>query len=308
MRFATVATGAVNGYLAVKLAQSGGDVACLARGAHRDAIRARGLKLREADGETVVRIKAVSEDPAALGPADVVIFAVKGQDLDAVAPMVKPLLGPETFVIPLLNGVEAAGRLEAHLGEGRVLEGYCAISVFIPEPGVIARTGGFAKFRFAERDGTRSERALRAADALTGAGIDAGVPEDIQRELWLKFLMLASMSGVTAAARCTAGQIRASAELTRLTAEAVAEVGRLARAEGVAITEADEARTVEAIKAMPAQMRASQAMDLTAGRSLEVDWLSGAVARLSEAQGLEAPVHRALHAVLSPFKAGGAKG
>lgn len=304
LRFATVATGAVNGYLAVKLAQAGADVACLARGAHLEAIRSRGLRLKEASGEVVGKPRAASADPAELEPVDVVLFAVKGQDLDAVAPLVKPLLGPETVVIPLLNGVEASGRLAATLGEGHVLEGTCAISVFVPEPGVIARTGGFARFRFAERDGTRSDRALRAAEAMAAAGIDAAVAEDIRRELWLKFMMLASMSGITAAARCTAGDIQRSPELTALAAEAVAEVGRLARAEGVAVAEADEAKVVESIRGLPAQMRASLAMDLAAGRSLEVDWLSGAVARLSEARGLSAPVHRTLHAVLTPFRAG----
>ncbi|MEC9432081.1 MAG: 2-dehydropantoate 2-reductase [Pseudomonadota bacterium] len=304
MRFATVATGAVNGYLAVKLAEAGQDVACLARGAHLEAIRGAGLRLIGASGESVGRPRAASDDPAALGPVDVVLFAVKAQDLDAAAPLCLPLMGPETVVIPFLNGVEASSRLETHLGAGRVMEGTCGISVFLGAPGRIDMASTFAWYRFAERDGTRSERALKIAEAMTAAGIDAAVPEDIRVALWKKFMMLATLAGTTAAGRCAAGDIHASPALSALAARAVAEIGALARAEGVAITEADEAATVEQIGKMPAAMRASMAKDLDAGRPIEVDWLSGAVARMSAARGLDAPAHAAMAALLAPWRLG----
>ncbi len=304
MRFATVATGAVNGYLAARLAEAGTEVVCLARGAHLAAIRERGLRLVTGAGETAARPAAASDDPAALGPADVVLFAVKAQDLEAAAPLCEPLMGPATVVIPFLNGVEASARLEAMLGAGRVLEGLCQISVFVREPGVIRQTGDFARFRFAERDGTRSDRALAIAEAMGAAGIEAGVPEDVTRELWLKFMFLATFAGITAAARCDAAEIRARPELAALLADCVGEVGRLARAEGADVTEADEAKALDFVRALPDAMRASQANDLEAGRPLEVDWLSGAVARLSATHGLAAPAHRTLHAVLSPFRDG----
>lgn len=304
MRFATVATGAVNGYLAARLAAAGREVACLARGAHLEAIRERGLTLETGGGTTVARPAAASDDPAALGPADVVLFAVKAQDLETVAPLCRPLMGPETVVIPFLNGVEASARLEAMLGEGRVLEGLCQISVFVTGPGTIRQTGDFARFRFAERDGTRSERALAIAEAMAVEGIAAGVPEDVTRELWIKFMFLASFAGVTAAARCDAAEIRARPELGALLEDCVGEIGRLARAEGVALTESDQTDALGFIRGLPDAMKASQANDLAAGRPLEVDWLSGAVARLSARHGLSAPAHRTLHAVLSPFRDG----
>ena len=304
MRFATVATGGVNGYLAVKLAEAGADVACLARGAHLEAIRAQGLRLVGPAGESVGRPRLVTDDPSAIGPVDVILFAVKAQDLDGAAPLCLPMMGPETVVIPFLNGVEAAERLEGHLGRGRVLEGTCGISIFLGAPGRLDMASGFAWYKFAERDGGRSERALAIAAAMQEAGVEAGVPEDVRVEIWRKFLMLATLSGITAGGRCAAGDIQSSDALKALARDCVAEIGALARARGVAIGEADEAKVLETLAGFPPDMRASMAKDLEAGRPLEVDWLSGAVARLSAAEGLEAPAHRTITALLAPHRLG----
>ncbi len=307
MKFATVATGAVNGYLAVKLAEAGADVACLARGAHLEAIRARGLRLVRDHEEWVGRPRVASDDPAGIGEVDVILFAVKAQDLDAVAPFCKPMMGPETVAVPFLNGVEASARLEAVLGAGRVLEGTCGISAFLGEPGRVDWSSPFAWFRFAERDGTRSERALKIAEAMKAAGIDAEVPDDIRKALWRKFMMLATLAGITAGARCTAGDIRKDGALKALARGSIAEIARLARAQGVAIAEEDERASWDLLAGMPAAGKASMAKDLDAGRALEVEWLSGSVARLSAQAGLEAPIHATMHALLSPWKDGRAR-
>lgn len=304
MKFATVATGAVNGYLAVKLAEAGADVACLARGAHLEAIRRDGLRLVRGEEEWVGRPRAASADPAEIGPVDVILVAVKAQDLEAVAPLCLPMMGPETVAIPFLNGVEASGRLEVVLGEGRVLEGTCGISAFLPEPGRVEWSSSFAWYRFAERDGTRSDRAVRIAEAMQAAGIDAEAPDDIRKALWRKFMMLATLAGITAAGRCTAGDIQRQPALTALARGSVAEIARLARARGVEIDEADEAAAWKLLAGMPEGGKASMAKDLDAGRPLEVEWLSGSVARLSAEAGLEAPIHATMNALLAPWKDG----
>ncbi|MGM0585454.1 MAG: ketopantoate reductase family protein [Pseudomonadota bacterium] len=308
MKFATVATGAVNGYLAVKLASAGADVACLARGAHLEAIRADGLRLAGPEGEEVGRPRVASDDPAEIGPVDVILFAVKAQDLDAVAPLCRPMIGEGTAVIPFLNGVEARERLETLLGAGPVMEGTCGISAFLAGPGKVDWGSSFAWFRFAEADGSRSERAKAIAEAMQAAGIDAQVSDDIRAALWRKFMMLATLAGITATGRCAAGDIQQSAPLARLARESIEEIGRLARAEGVAIAKEDEARTLEQLLGMAPGIRASMARDLEAGRPLEADWLSGAVARLSERHGLEASAHRTMHALLTPWIGGGRAG
>ncbi|MEM6743965.1 MAG: 2-dehydropantoate 2-reductase [Pseudomonadota bacterium] len=305
MKFATVATGGVNGWLAWKLARGGAEVACLARGAHLAAIRERGITVRQGGAEATARPAAASDDPAEIGVVDAVFVAVKAQDLDAIAPRIRPMVGEGTVAIPFLNGVEASSRLAAVLGEAPVLEGTCGISVFLAEPDVIEKVGDFNWFRFGERDGARSARAEAVAEAMRAAGVDAAVPEDIRAALWRKFMTLSTMSGITAAGRCTSGDVRGAEPLAALARAAIAETAALARAEGVAVTAQDEAAVWEGIKAMPAEMRASQANDLAAGKPLEVDWLSGAVARMSAARGLDALVHRTLHALLTPFRDGG---
>jgi 2-dehydropantoate 2-reductase len=300
MKFATVATGGIGGYLAVKLAEAGEDVACLARGAHLAAIRKHGLRL----GDAVVRPRIATDDPGEIGPVDAVIFAVKARDVESAAESCKPLLGPETAVIPFLNGVETVERLLTVLPAGNVANGTAQISTTIAAPGVIGQVGEFANFTFAERDNSATPRMRAIRAAFTKAGVKAPEVADIEEALWRKFCMFASMSGVTAAARTTIGVIREDPQLSRLFRDGVAETAALARARGVKLPQGIEATIWKVVSDMPAEMRASTAIDLEAGRALEVDWISGAVARLSEAAGIDAPAHRALSAVLQPWKNG----
>lgn len=304
MKFATVATGGIGGYLAVKLGQAGEDVACLARGAHLDAIRADGLVLEGSDGREVARPRVVTDDPAEIGLVDAVIFAVKARDVERAAESCLPLIGPETVVIPFLNGVEAVERIATVLPVKNIANGIAQVSTTITAPGVIGQVGEFARFIFAERDTAPSARIDAVRAAFVVAGVEAPVPPDMDVALWTKFVLFASMSGVTAAARCTAGGIRSDPHLSRLYRDGMAETAALARARGVALPDDIVDQLWQFVRNLPAQMRASTAIDLEAGRPLEVDWLSGAVVRLSEAAGLDAPVHRALYAVLRPFRDG----
>ncbi len=303
MKFATVATGGIGGYLAVKLTQAGEDVGCLARGAHLKAIREQGLYL----GDQMARPRIATDRPEDIGPVDAVLFAVKAPAVEAAAEACKPLLGPETAVIPFLNGVETVERLLKVLPAENVCNGTAQISTTIVAPGVIGQVGEFANFTFAECDSSQSPRMQAIRAAFEGAGIKAPVVKDIDEALWRKFCMFAAMSGVTAAARTTVGTIRRDAHLSRVFRAAVAETARLARARGVALPEGIEGTIWKVFEGMPAEMRASTAIDVEAGRPLEVDWISGAVERLSEAAGLDAPVHRTLNAVLQPWKNGRAK-
>ena len=304
MKFATVATGGIGGYLAVNLVNAGEDVATLARGPHLDAIRSKGLTLEAADGSMTVRPRIATDDPAEIGLVDTVIFGVKAKDVERAAESCLPLLGPETVVIPFLNGVETVERLATVLPLKNIANGTAGVSTTITMPGSIKQVGTFATFTFSERDSAQSPRIKAVRSAFERAGLEAPVVEDIDAELWRKFCLFASMSGVTAAARCTLGEIRCDPHLSRLFQDGIAETAALGRARGVALSEDIGAQIWNAIGDLPDNMRASTAIDLEAGRALEVDWVSGAVARLSDAAGLDAPVHRTLNAVLQTWKAG----
>jgi len=304
MKIATMATGGIGGFLAVRLAKAGHEVATIARGAHLEAIRANGLRLEAFDGTMTVSPWKTTDDPGEVGPVDAIIFGVKANNLDAAAEACRPMLGPQTIVVPFLNGVEAAERLAAILPPENVGNGVAYISTTISAPGVIKQTGEFNSFVFAERDSAASPRVRALRDATNAAGSNAPPCEDIDRELWKKFVLFAAVSGVTSAARCTLGDIVGTEALGEVFRAAVAEAAALGFARGVALPETIAADTWKTVQQLPPPMRASTAIDLEKGRPLEIDWLSGAVVRLSEAAGLDAPVSRILYALLLPHRDG----
>lgn len=305
MRIATMATGGIGGYLAVKLANTGHEVATIARGAHLEAIRAHGLRLETGDGSEVAHPWIATDDPKEVGVVDAIIFGVKGDALEAAARACLPMIGPDTVVVPFLNGVEASERLIQILPERNVANGVARISTTISEPGVITQTGAFQSFIFAERDSRPSARIDALRSAINDAGASAPVTHDIDKELWSKFVLFSALSGVTAAGRCTIGDIRSIPQLEALFRRAMSETMQIGRALGVALDADLETQVWNSMMAFPPQGRASTAIDLEHGRPLEIDWVSGAVTRLAEKAGIDAPINAALYAILLPHKQGG---
>lgn len=304
MKIATMATGGIGGYLAVKLSQAGHQIACFARGAHLSAIQTQGLKLNSPLGQEVIRPWKVSEDPAEIGPVDAIIFGVKAAALDQAAQKCRPMLGEHTVVIPFQNGVTATSDLMGILPNHHIASGVALISTTISEPGVITQTGNAARFLFAERDSVRSTRITALQAAFQQAGIAAPETKDITHELWMKFVLFSAMSGITATARCTVGDILASQALGRLFCQVMEETAMIGRAHGVPL-KADCADTLWLrVQDLPSQMRASTAIDLEHGRPLESPWISGSVPKLANQVGLQAPLNAALYALLKPYEHG----
>ena len=304
MKIATVATGGIGGFLAVKLGASGHEVATVARGDHLRAIRDQGLHLDSVTGRETIRPWIATDDPSEIGQVDAIIFGVKGDDLEDAARACLPMLGQETVVVPFLNGVEASDRLAKILPERNVANGMAQVSTTISSPGVISQTGEFNLFVFAERDSRPSARIDALRKAMVEAGVSAPGTDDIERDVWSKFVLFSAVSGVTAAGRCTIGDIVGIPELGALFRQVMSETAAVGRALGVSLDEDTEAKTWDRVKALPAAMRASTAIDLERGRPLEIEWISGAVARLSDKAGLEAPMNRTLYALLLPHKGG----
>jgi len=304
MRFAMFGAGGVGAVFGAQLLRGGQEVAFVARGPHLVAMREQGLKLVADGEETVLAPVEASDDPAALGPADVVFLCVKLWDTAEAARACAPLVGDGTVVISLQNGVDAEPLLARELGAGHVMGGVSQVSAVIDAPGVVRQTGAMSKLLLGELDGSRSARAERILEALTGAGVDAEIPVDINAAIWSKFAMLASFAAVTAATRCRAGAVRADADTRALFQGAMEEVAALAAAEGVALPEGVIDERMAFLDRLPPQMTASMHEDLERGNRLELDWLSGAVVRMAGRHGLAVPVHRTLYAVLKPWKDG----
>jgi 2-dehydropantoate 2-reductase len=307
MRFAVLGSGAVGGYYGASLARAGHDVTLLARGAHLEAIRARGLSIKSPLGDLVVPVAAES-DPALVGPVDVVIFAVKTYDNETALPMLAPMMGPRTVVLSLQNGVESAEQVADVVGPAHALGGTTYIATALVEPGVIVQSGVYRRIVFGECFGDLSRvspRVTALARALAEAGIQVDTAADARVPIWEKFIYLAPLGGMAAAARRPAGAIWGDPLIRETFLCGVLEVDRVARASGVPVAPDPIARVTVYMNAVAPDMRPSMLIDLSAGKRIEVEALQGAVVRRGQTLGVPTPVMTTLYAVLKPHAEGG---
>jgi 2-dehydropantoate 2-reductase len=303
MRIVVVGAGGVGGYFGARLAQAGAEVTLVARGAHLDAIRARGLRVRSAvEGDDTVAVTAVDK-VAGLPAADAVLLCVKSFDTEAAVEHVRPVVGPETPVLSLQNGVDNEERIDAVLGAGHALGGVAYVFATIEAPGVIAHT--FAgRVVLGEMDGRPTPRAERLRDAFGGAGILAALSEDIRRVLWEKYLMIAAQAGMTAITRCPIGVIRETPQTWRMYRLIVEELAALGRASGVALPPDAVTTTLANVEKLAPHLFSSLHHDLVQGKRLELEALHGHAVCLGERLGVPTPTVFAVYAALTPFAEG----
>jgi|MudIll2142460700_1097286.scaffolds.fasta_scaffold123867_2 2-dehydropantoate 2-reductase len=304
MRIAVMGSGGVGGYFGARLAQAGNDVAFIARGAHLAAMRARGLVVKSAQGDVHLARPVVTDDPASLPAADVVLFAVKLWDTESAAARVRPLVAGGGVIVPFQNGVESIERIAAVVGPEPVMGGVAQIAATIAEPGVIAHTGTMARLRFGPVLPAQQPAAERLLAVCTTAGVEAELVADVRLALWMKFVFLVALSGGTALARQPVGVLRADPDLRSMLEAAMRETWQVGRAKGIALPDDFVAAQMRFLDGLPPEMRSSMQNDLAAGNRLEVPWLSGAVARMARECGIAAPVNATIYAALKPYCAG----
>lgn len=306
MKIAIMATGGVGGYFGARLAAAGEEVRFIARGAHLAALRANGLTLKSANGDLHLEPVAATDDPASIGPVDIVLFAGKQYDTETAAKLIRPLIGAETAVITLQNGMDQKERLAAIVGRDHVMGGAAYIlGAEIAAPGIITHVGKVARIAFGECDGRSTARAERFLAACRNAGIDAALSADIAKELWSKFTMLSAFSGVSTMTRKPAGAIMADPDTRKLMTDAMAEAAAVGRAKGIDLGDDYVPRqAVFYATSVAPDAKASMLLDLENGRRLELEWLSGAVARFGDELNVPTPTHHFLYAALK-LHAGG---
>ncbi len=307
MHIAIVGAGGIGGYFGARWIDAGAQVSFVARGAHGAAIRERGLRVTSALGDTSVRAHRVSADPADIGAADIVVFAVKLPDAEEAAAKLKPLLQPGTVVLPFQNGVDVVDMLAREVGASAVAVGVAQISARIGSPGVIEHMGPLARVRFGPLQPNQAD-AMQALHALCQkAKVDADLLADPRRAVWEKFVFLVGLSSLTALTRQPVGVVREHPEMRRLLRQVMAETAALARAEGMALDEAFVDAQMAGADRLPPHVKASMLGDLQAGKPLELPWLAGAVVRRSELHGLQADANRFVAAALAPYVHGAPK-
>lgn len=303
MRIAFIGAGGVGGYFGARLIAAGEDVTFIARGAHLEAMQLAGLRLESPKGNLHLREVRATPDPSTVGPVDVAVLTVKMYDLENAAAMLRPLVGPDTAVITLQNGVEAVDIVSRHVGKEHVVGGVAYVAAVIDAPGVIKHTS-LDSLIFGELDGRRSDRLSALEAACRRAGFGARVSANIEVDLWAKFARLSVFSGMTAVTRSPIGVLRSDPDLYEMLQAACNETIRVGRARGVALPDTliDEIRQM--VQSLPYQAKASMLEDLERGKRLELPWLSGAVVRLGEAAGVATPIHSFIATVLKPHVAG----
>lgn len=299
MKIAFMGSGGVGGLIGARLAQVGCDVSFVARGAHLAAMREHGLRLESPVGNVHLPKPQVTDDPGSLaGPFDIVVIAVKLRDTEAAARAILPLLGPETGVISLQNGVTKDDILRPIVGEKALMGGVAYMGTAISRPGVIQHTGTMQRIVFGEYDGRRSKRAEALRENCLKAGIDAMISDDIRRSIWEKFAFLVGMAAVTATIRLPIGPIRSHPLTRKFYLDAMREAAAVGRALGVRLPDDFAEERMAFVDTLPATMTASLHHDLERGNPLEVEWLSGAVVELGASVGVPTPVHRAVRDIL----------
>jgi 2-dehydropantoate 2-reductase len=302
MRIAIVGVGGVGGYFGGKLAQSGKhDVVFIARGATLEALRARGLRVDSVGGDFAVERVNATDHPT--DPVDAVVFAVKAWQIPEAARAAKALVGAETVVVPLENGMEAPDQLAEILGREHVLGGLCGIFAYIVEPGHIRHAGVEPFVMFGELDGKDSERVRRLRDAFTSAGVKCDPTADVNHAMWSKFLFITPVSAVGALTRVPVGVWRVMPEPREVAVRAIREIIALADARGVYLGEEAVARTLARYDGLPEDATTSLQRDVMEGKPSELDAQLAAVTRMARAAGVATPTCDFLLAMLLPQEA-----
>ncbi len=304
MRIAVIGTGGVGGGFGAALAKAGGDVTFVARGAHLAAMRANGLRVEGDRGNTLIKPVQATDDPGSIGVVDVVLFCVKLWDVETAGAQIKPIVGPDTAVIPLQNGIDSPERLAPILGAGAIMGGTVGISTTIAEPGLIRQTGTFMTMAFGELDGRPSPRGERLLALAQQAGFDVTLTDAIQTAIWTKFILLTAMSGITALTRLPVGKLRDDPDILALFESVMRETEAIGRARGVALPANVVEQRLAGIRSSPPGVMASMAHDLLRGNRLELPWLAGKVVALGREYGIPTPANATILAGLKPYANG----
>ena len=302
MRIAVMGVGGVGGYFGGRLAQSGEEVVFIARGANLQAMRTNGLQVLSPKGDFVINPVQATDDPATVGQVDVVILGVKSWQVPDVAETMRPLIGDNTAVLTLQNGIEAPQQIADVLGQEHVLGGVCRISAMIEAPGVIRHAGGEPGIDFGEWDNRVSDRAQSLHQALIRADIQSEIPPDIQPALWMKFLFITPWGGVGAVTRSPLGVWRRPPETRALVTTCLEEIASVAQSQDVVLPENAIETTWAAYDGLFESGIASMQRDIMTGRPSELETQVGAVVRLGQQAGIETPAHTFIYSSLLPLE------
>ena len=302
MRIAILGAGSVGGYFGGRLSQAGEDVVFIARGEHLNAMLTDGLRVDSINGDFTVKPVQATDDPSIIGKADMVLVGVKAWQVPEAAEAMKPMIGSETFILPMQNGLEAPTQLNEILGEQHVLGGLCGLFCYVEGPGHIVHAGTDPFVKFGELDNHRSQRVEQLLDLFKRAGVNAEIPPDIHAAMWMKFLFITVWSGMGAVTRAPVGIWRSLPETRRMAELSLQEIIAVATARGISLPE-DASQTIMAMyDGLVPQSTASLQRDVMEGRPSELGAQIGAVVRFGQEADVATPQHTFIYSSLLPME------
>jgi 2-dehydropantoate 2-reductase len=302
MKILIMGTGGVGGYYGGLLAEQGNDVTFIARGAHLKAIQQDGLRVKSVHGDFIVLPAQATDDPANVGPVDLILFCVKTYNTDDAAQAIRPAVGSQTIVISLQNGIDAAERIGNIIGTDHVLGGATWLSSAVEAPGVIRQISQFRRIVFGELSGGSSGRIQSIYEVLKNTGITVEISEDIQKVLWTKLVFITAVSSLGSLTRLPMGEYRSVPETRRLLSSIMQEVESLARAQGVSLDANVVQNWMDFIDNAAPNIKPSMQLDVEAGGRTEIESMIGVVGRKGRELGIPTPVSDFVYASLLPIE------
>jgi 2-dehydropantoate 2-reductase len=297
MRIAIMGSGGVGAYVGARLQAAGEDVVFIARGAHLRALQSDGLRIEAPAHPLHLPSVVATDDPVSVGPVDLIVFAVKLWDTEAAARALQPMIGPQTRILTLQNGIDSADMIRPHVAGAVVRGGVIYVSAVIDRPGVIRSPGGLHVIVADAAGGDPVIQAFCAAcDRATA--LDARASDDFATVMWEKFVALASLAATTSLLRAPMGAILGHPETRALQRQLIDEAVAVGRAAGVALADGLADQIMGKLAGMPASFRSSMSEDLERGKPLELQWLSGRVHGLGLALGVPTPAHSTTYRAL----------
>lgn len=302
MKILIMGTGGVGGYYGGLLAQQGNDVTFVARGAHLYAIQHEGLKVKSIHGDFTVSPASAIEDPEAVGTVDLILFSVKTYNTDEAAEAIRPVVGLQTAVMSLQNGIDAAERIGAVVGGEHVIGGATWLSSAVEAPGVIKQISQFRRIVLGELDGGKSTRIQSIYEVLENAGVSAEISENIQKVLWTKFVFIAAASGIGSLTRLPMGDFRSVPETRELLSSIMQEVKSVAHAQGIILDPDVVQKSLEFTDNAAPHIKPSMQLDVESGHRTELESMIGVIGRKGRKLGVPTPASDFVYASLMPIE------
>lgn len=302
MRVAIMGGGGTGGYYGALLARTGQDVSLVARGPHLEAIRKQGLEIKSIHGDLHFKPRVATDEPREIGPVDLVLFCTKTYDTDAAAGAAKGLVGPDTVVLSLQNGVDAVERIGSVLGLEHLLAGATWISSAVESPGVVRQVSDFRRLVFGELDGRRTPRAEDILEAFRLTGVAVELSSTIPKVLWTKFVFISAVSALGSITRLPLAAYRAIPEARALLQGLMLEVVAVASASGVALEPDIIETSMVFIDQAGPTIKASMQLDVETGHRSELESLVGIVGRKGRQLGVPTPLADFCYACLLPLE------